>query len=504
MPRLLLLPIALLALALPSLPANEDEWLRPLGPPPKAKPRRISGGESFPPLPLPATPLRRSERKREPSPPKLIGKVVWGSSAVFTSTSGKRQSVADWNMCPGDVSGILNRAGRFLGTRYSSQSFPLADFHGDPEKTPVLFFSGGRTLRFTPEETKILRAYIRSGGMAVFDSIAGSPYFYQAARTRATELIPGEAIRVLPADHPLYHIIHPIEEARYSKNVELKTPFLEGIYVGCRIGILISRYGLGCGWDNRPVPMIEKAQYYDVDTANRIGVNLIAYAVGYGNVGREEAKPELFGRLDEERPTDELVFAQVRHEGAWNGHPGGAAALLRRMRTDTAVRVSLKRITVSLAKDDISTLTFLYLCGMDDFGLSEKERTALRGFISAGGTLLINNSLGLKTFDTAVRRELAKVFPKKALAAIPTTHDLYNTALPVGEVRYTSAVVHTNPEWKAPRLLGIEDEGDLRVIYSPLDIEAGWQGCEHPLSRGYEPHSATQLGINILVYAATH
>ena len=66
-----------------SIFADENSWLVPLGMPPKAKPRRISGGESFPPLPLPATPLRRSERKRPPSPPKLIGKIVWGETASF-------------------------------------------------------------------------------------------------------------------------------------------------------------------------------------------------------------------------------------------------------------------------------------------------------------------------------------------------------------------------------------------------------------------------------------
>ncbi len=52
--------ILLALLASVSLRASEDEWFVPLGPPPKAAPRHISGGESFPPLPLPATPLRRT------------------------------------------------------------------------------------------------------------------------------------------------------------------------------------------------------------------------------------------------------------------------------------------------------------------------------------------------------------------------------------------------------------------------------------------------------------
>src|SRR5690348_13489635 len=77
--------------------ADESEWFRPLGQPPKASPRRISGGEGVPPLPLPATPLRRSERKREPSPPKVIGKVIWGETASFQYDTGDKTEVADWN-----------------------------------------------------------------------------------------------------------------------------------------------------------------------------------------------------------------------------------------------------------------------------------------------------------------------------------------------------------------------------------------------------------------------
>ncbi len=59
------------------------------GPPPKAKPQSRTGGESFAPLPLPVTPLRRSEKKRPPSPPALIGKAALGAPRWITR-DGKR------------------------------------------------------------------------------------------------------------------------------------------------------------------------------------------------------------------------------------------------------------------------------------------------------------------------------------------------------------------------------------------------------------------------------
>lgn len=486
------------------LGASEDDWLRPLGPPPKAKPRRISGGESFPPLPLPATPLRRSERKREPTPPKLIGKVMWGESASFSYANGAKAQVSDWNMCPGDVQSLLRKASSFLGTPYHYEALPLTRFHGDPEKTPVLFFSGGRTLRFDEEQMTLLRRYVRSGGLLVFDSIAGSPYFYRSACERAAEMFPEVTRRVLPLDHPIYHMLYDIETVHYPRNLESTTPHLEGLYIGCRVGILISRYGLGVGWDNREVPLIEKAVYYDVKSANEIGLNLIAYAVGYGHVGREEAKPELFGALDEKRPTDEFVFAQVRHGGAWNVHPGAAAALLRRLRHDTALRVSLKRIPVTPGRDRLDDFPFLYLTGLDDFSWSAAEAQALSAFLRRGGTLFINNGLGLSTFDTAVRRELKKLLPEAALQPLPIEHPLFTTVFNTRAVRYTPAAAARDPERTAPVFAGIQLDGDLRILYSRFDVEAGWLGVEHPLCLGYETHSATQLGINAVVYAVTH
>ena len=53
---------------------------------PKAKPQRRNGGEGMPPLPLPATPLRRSEKKREPAPPALIGNITFAANALKGGT----------------------------------------------------------------------------------------------------------------------------------------------------------------------------------------------------------------------------------------------------------------------------------------------------------------------------------------------------------------------------------------------------------------------------------
>jgi hypothetical protein len=84
-------------------------------------------------------------------------------------------------------------------------------------------------------------------------------------------------------------------------------------------------------------------------------------------------------------------------------------------------------------------------------------------------------------------------------------HHLYNSLLPVDSVRYSPVVAKNKPELKnRPYILGVTIDGDLRVLYSPYDIEAGWLDAYYPLIRGYEPVHAQKLGLNIITYVMTH
>ncbi|MEI7729450.1 MAG: DUF4159 domain-containing protein [Verrucomicrobiota bacterium] len=496
--------LALVVLTGLELLAGENEWLVPLGPPPQAAPRRINGGEGVAPLPLPATPLRRSERKRDPSPPKLLTKVIWGDTAEYKFENGRAAQVADWNQCPADLQQIMQKASGTVGTPYGSEAMSLSAFHWDPIKSPVLFFSGSRTLKFSEKQLEQLRNYVLRGGMIIADNIAGSPYFYTSFKKSMEQAFPEIPWREMPYDHPVYHMMTDVDKVKYPKNNTSDKPMLEGLYINSRIGVLLSKYGMGCGWDDREVPFLQQAVYYDIPSANKLGVNIVSYAIGYANVARESSKPELFGTLDEKHPTDEFVFAQIKHEGAWNVHSGGAAALLRRMRQDTSIKVSLKRVPVLPGKDDISSYTFLYLTGLDNFYLDDAAVSSIRQFLNRGGTLFVNNGLGLRTFDIAAKRELRRILPDAELKVIPPSHPLYSSVYKIGEVHYTPAVQRLMPDLKSPLLEGITIGGDIKVIYSPFDIEMGWQGMDHPLAKGYDPESAAQLGVNMVMYTMTH
>ena len=488
--------------------AGENDWFVYLGTKEakKAPRKNINAAEALPPLPLPATPLRRTERKKPPQPDYLVGKVIWGESASFVDTTGKTLEIADWNLCPTDTAKLVENA-RQMDLAYLSQSTNLNDFHFDPKKLPALLISGVRTLRLSDSHIQALRDYVLSGGTIVCDSIAGSPYFYESAKKIFLQAFPECRFRLIPADHPLYHIIVDVDKVTHSGAKGKSAPFLEGIYVGSRVGVLISKFGLGCGWNRNTERLKELsgAVFYDIKSANEIGADLAAYIVGYAEVGLVEGRPEIFGLSDQDRPTDEFVFGQIKHDGHWNVHPGAATALLMKLKRYTAVRVNLKRVAVDLEEDDLSSYPFLYLTGLDDFSLSQGEMSALQRYLGYGGVLLINNGLGLGTFDAAVRRELKGLLPDTSLQPVPTNHDLYSTLFDISAVQYSPSLTKSKPELNnQPYLLGVTIDGDLRVIYSPYDLEAGWLEVYYPLMKGYESISSQQLGMNIIIFIMTH
>jgi hypothetical protein len=176
-----------------------------------------------------------------------------------------------------------------------------------------------------------------------------------------------------------------------------------------------------------------------------------------------------------------------------------------KLRRYTSVRVNLKRVGVDAGRDDLSPYPFMYLTGLDNFSFSEQEVSALQKYLNYGGVLLVNNGLGLGTFDTAVRRELDKLLPDAPLQQIAPSNDIFSSLFDASTVQYSPSLAKSKPQLNnQPYLLGATIDGDLRVIYSPYDLEAGWLEVHYPLARGYESVSSQRLGMNIIIYVMTH
>ncbi len=486
----------------------EDDWLIRLVPEAQDDPpKTIDAAESMTGNAAPVVPQRQSERKQPPEPDYLVGKVIWGESAVLTDPAGGTMAVDDWNLAPGDVSRLMER-GRALGQHYHWSNVHLDAFSYDPRRMPVLFFSGVRRLRLHRAHQDALRQYVLRGGMVILDSVYGSPHFTVSAKETFAALFPDNPFRVVPDDHPILHTFHAIDALRYPGQPDTRDPHLMAIYIGARIGVLLLPYGMGTGLTGEQDVfgvLRERGlepRYMCPESAARLGVNIAGYAVGYADVGDIQGRPEVLTAADTRPPSDQFVFAQIRHAGAWNTHPGAAASLLQMVRQRSAIRVHLKRQAVDLGSDDLSAYPFLYLTGLDTFAFTDRERQTLRDYLARGGFLLVNNGLGLSRFHQSALDELERLLPGESLEPLPPDHTLFRLPAAVDAVAYTPALRRQQPELgRQPLLLGMHHRGELAIVYSPYDLEAGWLNTHFPLMRGYENASAQQLGLNLVAYS---
>lgn len=494
----------LLAGAALPLSAGEDDFLKPVGKPPTAKAQRRQGGEAMPPLPLPATPLRRSEKKRPPSPTALIGKVVWGGYIDYTWENGIVSRIFDWNMVPADCQQLLRIVKNYMKLEYKAQTVDLATFSGSPSEIPILYFSGGRSLKFTPEERGKLRQYLLGGGMIWFDSIVGSPYFYQSALEEIHKILPEAPIKRLEPDHPVFHMLIAVNNAKTNTG-QIIEPAMDGVYIGSRLAAVISPYGMGCGWDNAEPSLIPDAKIYQNRTALEIGVNLTAYSIGWFENGMAYAAGEAYSDKDKAASPDKIVFAQVKTGGIWNSDPGAESKFMRYLAKNVNIDAGTMPAYIDPASMPLDDYPFLYLSGIGAFKISRQEIERLRAYMDKGGFLLLNNSLGLNEFDNSVRQICAVLYPDRQLERIPDSDPVFSKGpFKFAQSGFSDAAATKYPGCGKPLLYGIRDGERYKLIYSPVDIAGGWMNTARPGSVCYSPETALRLGANLITYFMTH
>ncbi|MHC4915010.1 MAG: DUF4159 domain-containing protein [Planctomycetota bacterium] len=479
------------------------------GPAPKAKPHRWTGGESFPPLPLPATPLRRSEKKRPPAPPALIGKIQYGKMVIGVDEKGQKYTFRAWTHAVGDMNGLLRQVNRSLGLRYRGVELKLATFSFSPREIPVLYLSGREKFEFTPELRAKLRWYLQDGGTLLANASSGSEEYVKAFVKEINTIFPKKKMRILEEDHPVYscyHRLRAVEQRNKTGEYFTGPVMLMGINIGARTAVLFSPYDVACAWDSHTHDEGRRvwSRRHGSRDALRIGTNLITYALAEHKLGRHLASEKVY--FEQEKPAgDSLVFAQVMHGGDWDPTPGGAMNLFRYATANSTLGVKFRKQPVDLGKAEAFSHPILYMTGLHDFQLSEVETRTLRGYLRGGGLLVADSSCGRKAFDAAFRREMKKVLPGAKFEPLPADSPVYSAAgEPMKEVLYSPMLRKNRPELTAPSLEGVTVGGKLTVIYSRYGLGDGWQGEHCPYALCYEGRDALKLGLNILVYAMSH
>lgn len=440
--------------------------------------------------------------------PVLVNKLEYGA----TAPNGLEIVTRDWNRHPNDVRNLtqhitgLPKWPKLLNWQtvsLASASVP------DLLQAPVLFFNGGEPLRFSPKEIALLREYVSSGGFIYAEAACRSKEFDASFKELIAAMYPqGEAkLKPLPPEHAVYRSEFPLDPA---------TVELWGVDVGCRTSIIYSPNDWSCLWDkwtSFEVPRRKVELVSMIDKANRVGVNVIAYATGRELVNKLDQQDQASLEGEKDRVARGLIeIAKIRHTGGWDAAPQAIRNLMLALNKTSGAVGSTKVKDLTPLDVNLFNYPIVYMHGRNNFTLNAQERERLREYLQRGGLLFADSCCGTPQFDKSFRELVAQLFPEHKLERIPADHEMFSAAIghDLRQVRRreldTNAAdptqaLQTVTKMVEPFFEGIKIDGKFVVIYSKYDLSCALEKQAAVNCSGYVHEDAVKLAVNIVLFS---
>ena len=190
----------------------------------------------------------------------------------------KYEGGGDWYANPSSLPNLLDaiRARTRLDVAAREQVVTLAS--DALWSVPFLHMTGHGNVRFSERDLETLRRYLRQGGFLHIDDNYGMD---ESIRRELARLFPDRELVEVPHDHPVYRVVYAFPQGipKIHAHDELPAQGL-GIFLDGRLAVYYSyQTDLGDGWED---PDVHRDPTEKREDALRMGVNLYAYAVGYG------------------------------------------------------------------------------------------------------------------------------------------------------------------------------------------------------------------------------
>ena len=194
-----------------------------------------------------------------------------------------------------------------------------------------------------------------------------------------------------------------------------------------------------------------------------------------------------------------MTIARLQYDGGgdWYANPSSLPNLLTAIHDRTSLKVARTEARVKLTDDQLWDYPFLHVTGHGNIKLSDVEVRRLRDYLLRGGFLHVSDNYGI---DESFRREIARVFPDRALVDVPLTHPIYHVVydFPKGLPK-----IHEH-DGKPARGFGIFIGDRLAVFYDyECDLGNGWEEPEVYHDPPALHEAALRMGVNLFVYATT-
>jgi hypothetical protein len=184
----------------------------------------------------------------------------------------------DWYAIPSSLPNLLSEVGKRTSLLVvDRERVVMLD---DPGLWDVayLYMTGHGNVRFSEQDLATLRRYLLQGGFLHADDNYGMD---QSFRREIARLFPDRPFVEVPLDHPIYRLVYRFPNGVPKVHEHDGKPAQGfGVFLDGRLAVYYTyQSDLGDGWED---PDVHKDPPEVREAALRMGVNLVAYAVGFG------------------------------------------------------------------------------------------------------------------------------------------------------------------------------------------------------------------------------
>ena len=180
----------------------------------------------------------------------------------------------DWYADPSSLPNWLAEFERRTGLPTAEREEVVRPLDPKLARLPFVYLTGHGQVRFTAEEERALRGWLRRGGFLYADDNYGMDESFRAALAR---LFPEETLRLVPPDHPIYHSWYDLPGVPKIHEHDGRPPQGWGLFLEGRLAVFYT-YEADIG-DGMEDAQVHKDSPEKREAAFRMAVNVLYYAL---------------------------------------------------------------------------------------------------------------------------------------------------------------------------------------------------------------------------------
>jgi len=201
-----------------------------------------------------------------------------GSAPVMTVGRLHYDGGGDWYANPSSLPNLLNAIRTRTPIRVAPEEKVVTLSGDDLWNVPYIYMTGHGNVHWSDSDLRTLRRYLEQGGFLHVDDNYGMD---ASIRGELARLFPDHPLVEVPLSHPIYHLVYDFPRGIPKIHEHDGKPAQGfGIFLDGRLVVYYSyQSDLGDGWEDPDVHHDPPEKH---EAALRMGVNLYAYAVGFG------------------------------------------------------------------------------------------------------------------------------------------------------------------------------------------------------------------------------